>query len=213
MQIKEVEALAGITKKNIRFYEKEGLLKPKRNAGNDYREYSREDVVTLKKIKLLRKLDVSLGEIRILLTEQVSLEYVLNRHIRELESRKKNVEEAKSLCERLVEQRDTLANLDAELYLEQMEKMEKEGIAFMGFQEKDRLKRYAGAAIAAGIVLLMIVLMEISLVVAMSIGDAPWYMVLLGGGIFAAVGISIAISLVLRVIEIKGGEEDAARKY
>lgn len=213
MQIKEVEALSGITKKNIRFYEKEGLLKPKRNAGNDYREYSNEDVITLKKIRLLRKLDVPLGEIRILLTEQVSLEYVLNRHIRELESRRKNIGEAKSLCERLVEQRDSWQELDADHYLEQMEKMEREGIAFMSFQEKDRLKRYAGAVAAGGIVLLAIVLVEISLIVGMSIGDAPWYMVLLCGGIFAAVGISIAVSLVLRVIEIRGGEEDAARKY
>lgn len=213
MQIKEVEALAGITKKNIRFYEKEGLLKPKRNAGNDYRDYSEEDVITLKKIKLLRKLDIPLGEIRILLTEKVSLEYVLNRHVRELESRKKNIGEAESLCSRLAEQRETLQHLDVDRYLEEMEKMEKEGIAFMGFQEKDRLKRYAGAVIAGGVVLLMIVLMEISMIVGMSVEGAPWYLVLLCGGIFAAIGVSIAISLVLRLIEIKGGEEDAARKY
>ena len=30
MRIKEVEDLVGITKKNIRFYEKEGLLTPRR---------------------------------------------------------------------------------------------------------------------------------------------------------------------------------------
>ena len=32
MKINEVEALVGITKKNIRFYEEQGLLKPGRNS-------------------------------------------------------------------------------------------------------------------------------------------------------------------------------------
>ena len=39
MKINEVETLAGITKKNIRFYVKQGLSAPKRNAENGYREY------------------------------------------------------------------------------------------------------------------------------------------------------------------------------
>ena len=39
MTIKEVEILTGITKANIRFYEKEGLLAPGRSS-NNYREYS-----------------------------------------------------------------------------------------------------------------------------------------------------------------------------
>ena len=64
MKINEVEQLVGITKRNIRFYEKEGLLSPVRNADNGYRDYGEEDVQTLRKIKLLRKLDVPLEEIR-----------------------------------------------------------------------------------------------------------------------------------------------------
>ena len=34
MKINEVEALVGITKKNIRFYEEQGLLKPGRNLSS-----------------------------------------------------------------------------------------------------------------------------------------------------------------------------------
>ena len=34
LKINEVEALVGITKKNIRFYEAEGLLAPRRNSEN-----------------------------------------------------------------------------------------------------------------------------------------------------------------------------------
>ena len=34
LKINEVEALVGITKKNIRFYEEKGLLSPSRNSEN-----------------------------------------------------------------------------------------------------------------------------------------------------------------------------------
>ena len=67
MKIYQVEELVGITKKNIRFYEDEGLLNPKRNPQNDYRDYSLEDVHRLERIKLLRKLSVPIEEIRLLL--------------------------------------------------------------------------------------------------------------------------------------------------
>ena len=43
MQIKHVEELVGITRKNIRFYEEQGLLKPHR-ADNGYREYHEEEI-------------------------------------------------------------------------------------------------------------------------------------------------------------------------
>ena len=60
MNINELERLTGITKQNIRFYEKKELLHPIRNSTNNYREYSEDDLTTLKTIKLLRKLDFSL---------------------------------------------------------------------------------------------------------------------------------------------------------
>ena len=43
MKIKQVEELVGITRKNIRFYEEQGLLNVER-AENGYREYHKEDV-------------------------------------------------------------------------------------------------------------------------------------------------------------------------
>ena len=63
MKINEVEALVGITKKNIRFYEEKGLLTPRRNSENGYREYEARDVEQLRQIKLLRKLGVPLEEV------------------------------------------------------------------------------------------------------------------------------------------------------
>ena len=51
MTIKEVEQMTGLTRSNIRYYEKEKLICPKRNENNGYREYSNEDVENIKKIE------------------------------------------------------------------------------------------------------------------------------------------------------------------
>ena len=43
MTIKEVEEQTGLSRSNLRFYEKEKLIHPARNEKNDYREYSQQD--------------------------------------------------------------------------------------------------------------------------------------------------------------------------
>ena len=65
MNIKEAETQTGITKQNIRFYERKGLLAPQRNLENSYREYSKDDIERLLQIKMLRKLDVPIEHIQI----------------------------------------------------------------------------------------------------------------------------------------------------
>lgn len=49
MKIKQVEELVGITRKNIRFYEEQGLLNVER-AENGYREYHTADIARLQEI-------------------------------------------------------------------------------------------------------------------------------------------------------------------
>ena len=63
MKVKDVEELLQLTRANIRFYEKEGLLNPQRNE-NGYRTYSEEDIEQLKKIILFRKLGVPVQDIK-----------------------------------------------------------------------------------------------------------------------------------------------------
>lgn len=69
MKIKQVEELVGITRKNIRFYEEQGLLNVER-AENGYREYHRADIARLQEIKLFRKMDISIEEMRALLKKE-----------------------------------------------------------------------------------------------------------------------------------------------
>ena len=52
MKIKQVEELVGITRKNIRFYEEQGLLNVER-AENGYREYHRADIARLQELSLI----------------------------------------------------------------------------------------------------------------------------------------------------------------
>ena len=63
MNIREIERQLGIPRANIRYYEEEGLLHPARGS-NNYRTYSEKDVETLRKIRLLRRLDMPIETIR-----------------------------------------------------------------------------------------------------------------------------------------------------
>ena len=106
MKINEVEQLVGVTKRNIRFYEKEGLLSPGR-TDNGYRDYSEADVEALRKIKLLRKLDVPLEEIRRMQQGTLTLTDGVRRHIIQLERAQDNLATMRSLCQELAEKEPT----------------------------------------------------------------------------------------------------------
>ena len=73
MTIKEVEKLTGLSRSNVRFYEKEKLIVPVRNERNGYRDYSNSDIENLKKIAYLRTLGISIEDIRSIISENVSL--------------------------------------------------------------------------------------------------------------------------------------------
>ena len=63
MTIKEIETLSGLPRANIRYYESEGLITPKR-AENGYREYSQADAEVLLRVKLLRALGLRIDTIK-----------------------------------------------------------------------------------------------------------------------------------------------------
>ena len=154
MKINEVEQLVGISKRNIRFYEKEGLLSPGRNADNGYRDYGEEDVETLRKIKLLRKLDVPLEEIRRMQQGELTLADGLRRHMIQLERAQKNLGTMRSLCQELARTDEQLPNLDAGRWLAEMERMEQEeGTQFVNIRKKDTRKRHVGPVVAAAVIL------------------------------------------------------------
>lgn len=213
MQINEVERLVGITKKNIRFYEKEGLLSPGRQAGNGYRNYSQEDVQRLAQVKLLRKLDVPLDEIRAMLEGQLTLAEGMRRHLVTLESRQKNIESATRLAAALAQTNGLLKDLDAAEQLGQMEALEQKGVRFINIQKQDKSQRYRGALIAALVFLLLMGMTEGLLVWAVMTDPVPLGIAI----IFFAVPLifvgGVLLALRQRFKEIERGEEDLAAKY
>ena len=126
--IKEAEALTGISRQNIRYYEKMGLLNPKRDAGNGYRKYDEEDIGRLKAILLFRKLDMPLEEIRKLLDHEIDLQQALDTQKAYLQKEQQKLEAALAFCDTIQEQ--DLAELDINRCLQEIEKQEKSGNTF-----------------------------------------------------------------------------------
>lgn len=131
--IKDAAAASGISEQNIRYYEKQGLLAPSRNHGNSYREYNDENIKRLKMIRLFRKLDMPVSEIRRMFNGEVTLEDALAGQIKHLQSEKEKLDGALRFCEKISD--ENLSGMDVDYYLDEMEKEEREGSVFGGFIE------------------------------------------------------------------------------
>ncbi len=213
MKIKTVEELVGITKKNIRFYEDEGLLNPGR-AENGYREYSEDDVLRLKQIKFLRKLSVPIEEIRRVFAGEADLDACLNRHLGELDRRMADLMEMKAITERLVVSKATLSQLDIDACLEDMQRSEKEGRRFMDVNVIDvHRKKIIGAGIGASLMIAIMGFVALLFIWGEVTDPLPVALFLALMAIPAVIIICVFVVLIQRIKEIKGGEEDEAAKY
>ena len=83
MQIKQVETLVGMTQKNIRFYERKGLLEPERNDQSKYRNYSEQDIRRLKQIILYRKMNMPIEKIASMLDDPAVSEELVRQQLQE----------------------------------------------------------------------------------------------------------------------------------
>lgn len=119
MTIKEIENITGLARSNIRFYEKEKLISPVRNASNGYREYSEEDIKIIKKVAYLRTLGISVENIRRLSNKEVDLYEVIEEQKQNLEQQLSDLENAKIMCERMLSSNAKIdyENLDIEQYV------------------------------------------------------------------------------------------------
>lgn len=125
LSINQVEKMTGVSKRNIRFYEKEGLLLPKRNEENGYRVYDENDIWRIKVIKMLRMLDMPLEEIKAVLGGYRPLGAAIAEQQAELERKAKELQAAIHFCD---EMKDVeLHTLDVDSCLEQMESEDGEG--------------------------------------------------------------------------------------
>ncbi len=117
IKINEMETRSGMERANIRFYEREGLITPKR-LDNGYRDYSEEDLQIILRIKLLRSLHVSLEEIKGLKDKSRDLADILSQQIIKLDQEKQDAAYAQDVCRAMQEDRVSFENLDAKKYLD-----------------------------------------------------------------------------------------------
>ena len=217
MKINEVEAAVGVTKKNIRFYEEEGLISPRREPGNGYRSYSEADVERLRRIKLLRKLDVPLAEIRQMLEGECTLAEGMTRQLERLHTRRTDLDEAVNFCTLLQKEPVSLNELDVEQTLARLTAREEQGVTFVNIERTDqKTRRIRGACIGAALFVTMMafVMAIMGWAIYTDPQDAPPLpLLVVMFGIPAGCIVGTLKVLIDRIEEIGKGEEDAYRNY
>ena len=133
MGIKEAEEATGVSRQNIRFYEKQGLLHPTRNKRNAYREYSDEDILRLKQIRLFRKLGMPIEEIRCLLEGKTDFKQALEKQERRLAADAEKLKASRQFIKKIHD--TSLETLDVDRCLQKMEEEENKGAVFGKFAE------------------------------------------------------------------------------
>lgn len=96
MTINEVVQRVDLSKRAIKYYEEQGLLTVNKES-NGYRNYSQDNIKTLKKISVYRKLGISIRDIKTLLKDNDNslLESIYQEKINSLEKQNEEVEALK----------------------------------------------------------------------------------------------------------------------
>ena len=137
MNISEIEKITGISKQAIRFYEREGLISPKRNQENQYREYNENDVKILKLIYILRKTGLSVEEISRVLKDEISMNDAMNKRRSEIIRERKEQDQLIEFCDSLKMQSKEW--IDVDKYINIIQEEEKQGNKF--FEILDEYKQ------------------------------------------------------------------------
>ena len=214
MLINEVENIVGLSKKSIRYYEENHLLNPKRKD-NDYRYYDEDDIKKLKIIKFLRELDVPIRELQLLNENKLTLQDCLKDRIKKIENLESNYEKVINICEDIIKQNDTYANLDVEKYFQEINILNKKERFTMNSGLPHKGKRIGGA-ILASLIFSLIFIFLLGIIIYFQITEAekcPWPLFIFLVIILGLPVVAVIYNLILRIKEILGGEEDEASKY
>ena len=213
MKINQVAELAGITSKNIRFYEDQGLISPGRDPQNGYREYTLEDAEQLGRIRLLRQLGIPCDTIRRLQSGELDFDACMSEHMEKLDRKGRDLEHMKAICRMLSEEVDDISEIRASVYLERMMELEKGGVRFVNVKLSDVKKRKTGAILSAVAVIMVSALLIAAVLLANSEDPAPWGVIAVFVIIFGGIIVGVAVALVQRLGEVAKGEIDEASKY
>lgn len=120
MTIKDMELQTGLARANIRYYEAERLITPERTE-NGYRDYSQEDAETLLRVKLLRALGLTVGQIKAVVRGETELDAALSARIAAIQKEKAALDRAGEIAGRIRQAHAQFRTLDARPYLDEMQ--------------------------------------------------------------------------------------------
>ena len=115
--INELAKLAGISTRTLRYYDKQGLLKARRNPVNNYRYYEETEVDQLQKILFLKLFDLPLEQIKKVMQTSPETQYQALRS-----QRSKLVAEQQYLDDLIKNLDKTLATMKGETQMTDTEK-------------------------------------------------------------------------------------------
>lgn len=168
----------------------------------------------MKKIKLLRKIGISVEDIKSVLNDNVTLENCLEKYLDVLEKQKSNLTNMYNLTEEIINQKCELNNLKTDEWLEKMENMEKEGIDFVNISKIDiHMKKKMGAIIGGAVMIVFMLFLIGMFLWENSVDPIPLGLLIVLVAIPVVIIVCIIGVLIGRIREIDGGEEDEAAKY
>ena len=129
MRIQELEKELNITRSNIRFYEKEGLISPPQKE-NGYREYSEDDIAKLKKIIIFRKLGITVADIKSIFDGTLPLQTAIDNNIDRLHKEIEELNGAIEVCEQIKEDNSDEKDFPQEHFWNVINNREKQGEKF-----------------------------------------------------------------------------------
>lgn len=174
----------------------------------------RINIEVLKKIKLLRKIGISVEDIKSVLNDNVTLENCLEKYLDVLEKQKSNLTNMYNLTEEIINQKCELNNLKTDEWLEKMENMEKEGIDFVNISKIDiHMKKKMGAIIGGAVMIVFMLFLIGMFLWGNSVDPIPLGLLIVLVAIPVVIIVCIIGVLIGRIREIDGGEEDEAAKY
>ena len=206
MRIKEVEDLVGITRKNIRFYEKEGLLTPGRELENSYRDYSEEDVKRLQVIKLLRKLDMPISGISDVLEGRIALSEALHLHALLLEEQRRGIVNAQRVCQLISEEGTQLKALDPVQYLDEIARGEENSTELVDIHARDTEQKTRETVIVSIVIVALLLVLAVFLVSLNHSGTLSSGILIVSTAIIVIVAAGVIATLISRVKELRGGK-------
>ena len=115
--INELAKLAGISTRTLRYYDKQGLLKARRNPENNYRYYEESEVDQLQKILFLKLFDLPLEQIKQVMQTSPKTQYQVLRN-----QRSKLVAQEQYLDDLIKNLDKTLATMKGETQMTDTEK-------------------------------------------------------------------------------------------